>query len=254
MGHNAPKSISTLTRTKRKARDTRRKQSGNPSYKHRTIPQDPKYVDNLRDHTKRASRSPSFNACCKEFVDHRSRPQVYNQETANRRGAVSPKLSSISTFLGSSSAKPPSSKTSGAPSVCDDYVHVNTSVNVSSQISQNQHTQQPTSATASASQLVNPQSSSEPHSSTDFPQHQRSYTYDADNEPRQISEYDANREVVSFEYKDLFDAHFGTHPTTCCAANDSNIDTYWTWDVNKQMWHHRNEETNSERWFSAEIR
>ncbi|KAI0164171.1 hypothetical protein GGR57DRAFT_452634 [Xylariaceae sp. FL1272] len=247
---------STQTRTCGKSRNTRRRRSCNPVYRPRTTLREQKYGYKLRDYTNRTSKSTSSKHCYREVINDRSSPQIQDQTTTHTQDVTSPKLSSVSTFHSSSSAKPPSSKTSGAPSVCDDYVHVSISVHTPSQISESQHNQQPTSATATGNQLVNSESNSahQPSSSRATSPPQSRYTYDADNGPRHISEYDANREIVSLEYRDLFEAHFGKHSTTCSDETNSFIDTYWTWDANKQMWHHKNEETNSERWFSAEIR
>ncbi|KAJ8131772.1 hypothetical protein O1611_g1853 [Lasiodiplodia mahajangana] len=63
------------------------------------------------------------------------------------------------------------------------------------------------------------------------------------------TEYQANQAAASDETRPLFNEYYERVYGKDYVEEEDLADTYWKWDIERQQWHHINEDTKSEAWF-----
>ncbi|KAI0105273.1 hypothetical protein GGR51DRAFT_520190 [Nemania sp. FL0031] len=63
------------------------------------------------------------------------------------------------------------------------------------------------------------------------------------------TEYQANQAAASDETRPLFNEYYERVYGKDYVEEEDIADTYWKWDIERQQWHHINEDTKSEAWF-----
>ncbi|KAI1129905.1 hypothetical protein F5Y10DRAFT_263641 [Nemania abortiva] len=63
------------------------------------------------------------------------------------------------------------------------------------------------------------------------------------------SEHQANLAAASEETRPLYVEYYERANGSDYVEEEDTADNYWKWDIERQQWHHINEDTKSEAWF-----